>query len=227
VALTPLIFTTLSVVVVLKLVPVTVTEVHAGPICGVIDVIVTGGITVKDGPFAIIPFVSTVTTPEVAEAGTTTTSSVAPAVETVAVMPLNLTVFEEAVVLKFVPVIVTFEPGKPSVGLIFVIVGGGITVNAGPSVVLLWLNTLTVPEVAFAGTETTIWLAITEDTVACVPLKNTLASVAKLLPEIVTDVPAGPWSGVTFVMIGAGSSSSFLQESKTKIAVRTQHIVNK
>jgi hypothetical protein len=92
--------------------------------------------TVNDGPCAFLPFTVIATFPVVALAGTSTTSCVAEADETVAATPLNVTWFSAAVVLKFVPVIVTSVPVTPLVGLnplIVVVTGTGSGSGSIPS----------------------------------------------------------------------------------------------
>jgi hypothetical protein len=61
----------------------------------------------------VIPFAVTEMCPVVAPSGTVVTIDVAVELSTVAVTPLNITVFSAAVVLKFVPWIVTVSPTLP------------------------------------------------------------------------------------------------------------------
>jgi hypothetical protein len=72
---------------------------------------------------AVVVPTFTVIGPLVAPVGTVAFNCVAVAVETAAVVPLNLTVSLAAVVLKLVPVIVTSVPAGPLPGLKLVIVG--------------------------------------------------------------------------------------------------------
>lgn len=72
---------------------------------------------------AVPPAVVTVMVPVVAPVGTVTVRDVVVAADTVAVVPLNLTVLFAAVVSKFVPEMVTVAPTAPLVGLKDVIVG--------------------------------------------------------------------------------------------------------
>jgi hypothetical protein len=66
----------------------------------------------------------------VAPAGTVVTIEVAVGVPViVAAVPLNLTVLFAAVVLKFVPVMVTVAPTTPDAGVKLVMVGVGGTVT--------------------------------------------------------------------------------------------------
>ena len=99
--------------------------------------------------------------------------------------------------------------------------------KSGPTAERLLLLMLSVPEVAFAGTVSTISVLETLVTVPSAPLKNTVASFEKLLPVIVTDVPTGPWVGLIEAITGGNSSSSFLHESNVKIAARIQQTVSK
>jgi hypothetical protein len=108
-AVTPLNLMTSFALVVLKLVPVIVTLVVAGPLDG-LNPVTVGGLTVYVPELVPVPFEATVTeiVPLVAFNGTATTSCVAVAVVGVpAVTPLNLMTLFAFVVLKFVPVIVT------------------------------------------------------------------------------------------------------------------------
>jgi len=98
--------------VALKFVPVIVTVVPTGPLVGVKLVIVGGGgSTLKLLPLVPVkPFTVTVIGPVVAPAGTLVVSDVAVAAVTVAAVPLNRTVFDDGVVLKLLPEMVTWAP---------------------------------------------------------------------------------------------------------------------
>jgi hypothetical protein len=125
VACAPFILTTLFDVVVLKFVPVMVIEAPTPAELGVKPEIV-GVVTVNDALLVAVPAVPTVTEifPLVVPAGAMATICVVVAeVTEVAVVPLNLTVSFEIVVLKFVPVTVTDVPIGPEVGAMLVIVG--------------------------------------------------------------------------------------------------------
>ena len=76
---------------------------------------VGGGITLKSSSdAALCPLTATTTFPVPAPVGTVTVSSVAVAAVTVAEMSSwKVTVFSLAVVLKFVPVMVTVAPTAP------------------------------------------------------------------------------------------------------------------
>jgi len=62
--------------------------------------------------------------PVLPAAGALTTSEVAVALVTAVATPLNLTVLSVELVLKLVPVMVTWTPAIPDVGLMAVIFGG-------------------------------------------------------------------------------------------------------
>jgi len=111
--------------VVLKLVPLIATVDPTGPLAGLNPVIVgTGVVTVKLLLLvAVCVPTFTVIVPVVAPVGTATVKCVVVAAETVAAVPLNMTVLLAGVALKFVPVIVTDVPTSPLVGLKLVIVG--------------------------------------------------------------------------------------------------------
>jgi hypothetical protein len=92
-------------------------------------VIVGGDVTVKLELLVVVELPTvTVILPVVAPLGTATTSCVVLANETVAEVPLNLTVLLVLVVLKLVPVIVTDVPTGPLAGLKLLIVGGVVMV---------------------------------------------------------------------------------------------------
>jgi len=79
---------------------------------------------------------------------------------------------------KFVPVTDTAVPGVPIAGVKLVIVGSplvAVTVNGAPlEADPAGAVTPIAPVVAPAGTVTTSWVALAEDTVAAVPLKVTV-----------------------------------------------------
>jgi hypothetical protein len=104
---------------------------------------------------------------------------------------------------KFVPLIATAVPGVPMVGVKLVMVGAplvAVTVKAA----LLEADpagevTPIKPVVAAAGTVTTSWVGLADDTAVVVPLKVTVSSPGvglKPVPKIVTLVPTGPLAGV-------------------------------
>ena len=81
-----------------------------------------------------------------------------------------------------------------------------VTANAAPS--LTWPPTITttLPLVAPTGTGTTIFVLLQLLGVAATPLNQTRLAptdVPKLLPTMVTGVPAGPDTGARLVILGA------------------------
>ena len=62
--------------------------------------------------------------------------------------------------------------------------------------------TVTEPLVAAAGTAVVIFVAWSAEIAAAVPLKFTAVAPARLMPVIVTVVPAGPEAGASLVMHG-------------------------
>jgi hypothetical protein len=115
-----------------KPVPVTVTEVPTAPEVGARFVMLGAATTVNAMPALVTPPTVTVTLPVVAPVGTVVVSVVEVAAVTVAVVVLNLTVFAEGVVEKFVPVMVTEAPIAPVFGDNELIAGVGRTVKALP-----------------------------------------------------------------------------------------------
>lgn len=109
---------------------------------------------------------------------------------------------------KFVPVMVTLEPGVAVVGvdvpvvkLLMVGDAGDPTVNgSGAAAVPDGAVTETVPLVAPTGTATVIEVALTALGVAEMPLKLTevLEVFPNAVPETVTVVPTGPERGETW-----------------------------
>ena len=128
VAVVPLNFTMLFAAVVLKLVPVMVTEAPTAPLVGLKEVMVgvVAVVTVKLVVLvAVTPPTVTVMAPVAAPVGTVVFILIAVGVPViVAAIPLkNLTVLLVAVVLKFVPVMVTAVPTLPFAGVKLVMVG--------------------------------------------------------------------------------------------------------
>src|SRR5262245_45540088 len=120
-------------------------------------------------------------------------------------MPLKWTVLAPWVAPKFVPVIVTAVPAAPLVGDSVVSVGATETVKLTPLLARPPTVTVTDPVVAPAGTVAVILVAAQLVTVASVPLKWTVLTpcvAPKLVPVIVTAVPAGPLVGASVVRVG-------------------------
>jgi len=125
--------TVLAFAVVLKFVPVIVIEVPGAPDVGASDVMVGVGVatpvTVKLTALLVFPATATVTfTAPAAMLGTVTLSAVPVAEVTVAAVEPNVTVLALAVVLKFVPAIVTDAPAAADAGVMELMVGAGVTV---------------------------------------------------------------------------------------------------
>lgn len=135
-----------------KPVPVIVTDVPAAPEVGEGAVMLGAATTVNAVPELVTPATLTVTLPVVAPVGTLVVSVVEVAAVTVAVVVLNLTVFADGVVEKFVPVIVTEAPTAPVFGDSELMLGVARTVNELEllSTPLAWTTTL--PVVAPVGT---------------------------------------------------------------------------
>src|SRR6266496_361619 len=187
-----------------KFVPAIVTEVPAGPDVGFKLLTLGGSVTVKGTPLLATPTTVTTTFPVVAPAGTGATMLVALQLVGVAVTPLNLTVLVPCEAPKFVPVIVTGVPAGPEVGLKSEMFGGE-TVKLIPLLATPPTVTTTFPFVAPVGTDTAMLVALQLVGVAVVPLKVTVlvpCVAPKLVPVIVTEVPAGPLFGLRPLMLG-------------------------
>jgi hypothetical protein len=125
-------------------------------------------------------------------------------------------VFSDAVVLKFVPVMVIEEPTAPElvkpVMLNDVLLLAVVTVKSLADVTVLLLTVTAIrPVVAPDGTVTTSCVAVAETTVAVVPLNVTVLfaiTVLKFAPVMVTDVPTAPLDGVKLEIVGDGVTSS-------------------
>jgi hypothetical protein len=93
--------------------------------------------------------------------------------ETVAVVPLKLTVPDPCVEPKFVPVMVTAAPTAPVVIDRLVMLGAGTTVKEDP-LLFTPVFTTTFPVVAPVGTVTATLVTLQLVTVAAVPLNFTV-----------------------------------------------------
>jgi hypothetical protein len=171
--------------------PVMVTDVPTAAEAG--ETLVIEGKTVKLTPLLACPATVTRTFPVVAPEGTVTVMLDAPQLVAVAAAPLNVTVLVPWVAPKVVPEIVTAVPIAAELAdrpVIF-----GTTVKLTALLVFPATDTVTLPVVAFEGTETEILLPVHELTVADTPLNDTtlVPCVApNVVPAIVTDVPTGP-----------------------------------
>jgi len=193
-----------------KFVPVIVIVAPSPAVVGVNDEMVGAGINVNPARDAEPPSVVTATFPEAPD-------------PTIAVMLVGLfTVNEDALVppkltavtsLKFVPVIVTLVPLAPLVGVKDVMVGGaGITVNHARDAVPVGAATVTFPEIAPEATVAVMLVAeFTVNEAAATPPKLTAVAPVKLVPVIVTTVPAGPLVGVNDIIDGPAYPKLFFK----------------
>lgn len=191
-----------------KFVPVMVTLVPTGPLVGVNDVMVgTGGVTVVTvkglALVAVPPGVVTVISPDAAPLGTAAVIDVPETTVNDALVPAKLTAVAP---VKAAPEIVTFVPTGPLAGVNDEMVGaGGVTVKAlalvaVPPGVVTAINPVAAPlgtVAESAESETTVKAAV-------VPPNVTFVVPVKLLPAIVTFVPAVPLAGAKDEMVGAG-----------------------
>jgi hypothetical protein len=190
-----------------KLVPEMVMTDPAVPSYGSNPVIVTVGSTVKlKEETTDCELTSTEMVPDVATVGTVTVNEVVEAAVTVAVILLNLTMFSVGTVLKLVPVMVTLVPTAPWSGEKLVMVGFDVMVKLSTDTAVCDPTcTEIVPDVAAVGTVTVNEVVEAAVTVAIVLLNLTtlFAAVAlKLVPVMVTLVPAIPCSGEKLLMVG-------------------------
>jgi hypothetical protein len=197
-ALTPLNVTAVAPV---KLAPLMVTLLPAGPLAGVKLVTVGGLITVKLlALVAVPPGVVTPIGPVVALTGTAAWIVVAEFTVKPALTPLNVTAVAP---MKLAPLTVTLVPTGPLAGVKLVIVGGLITVKL-PALVAVPPGVVTAmgPVVAPAGT--VAWIVAAEFSVklALTPLTATAVAPVKLVPLMVTLLPTGPLAGVKPVIAG-------------------------
>ena len=136
-----------------------------------------GVVMVNVALLLVNPLTVTTTLPEVAPAGTVTVMLVSLQLETVAAVPLKVTVLLPCVAPKFVPAMVTGVPTGPVLGVRLLMVGGTVTVNATPLLTSPPTVTMTLPVVAPLGTAAVMLVELQLDTVADVP-----ANVTVLLP---------------------------------------------
>jgi hypothetical protein len=141
--------------------------------------------------------------PVVAPDGTVTPIVVAFQVDTVALVPLNLTVPLPWLDPKFAPVMVTAAPTAPEFAERLEMLGVASTVKLTP--LLAWLETVTTtfPVVAPEGTVTLTLVALQFVTAALVPLNLTVLLPwvgPKVVPAIVTDAPTAAALGVRLLM---------------------------
>jgi hypothetical protein len=200
---------------VLKFVPVIITSAPTAPLGGLNPVIVGFPKTVKSVELLMVtPLVVTVIGPVVAPLGTVTVILVVVDEVTVAVTPLNLTTLLAAVVLKFVPVIITVAPGAPLDGVKPVNVGVGNTVKLVAVVIATPFTIIDIgPVTAPTGTIALILVEVEEVMSATIPLNDTWLSargVLKLVPVIVTMAPTAALEGLKLVIVGVGNTVKFV-----------------
>jgi len=151
------------------------------------------------------PFTVTTTLPVVAPAGTGTVMLPADQAVGVAAVPLKVTVLAPWLAPKLVPLIVIAVATGPLDGERLVSVGVGITVNVSALLASPPTVTTTLPEVAPAGTGTTMLVADHVVGVAAVPL-NVTVLVPLLAPNpvplIVTAAATGALVGERLVSVG-------------------------
>jgi hypothetical protein len=166
------------------------------------------GATVKATPLLLSEPLVTTTFPVVALFGTVTVIEVFDQVLVVALCPLIVTL--PAIEPKLEPETVNVAPGAPLDGLKLVIEGAG-TVNALPLLFTPDAVTTILPVVAPIGTVVIMLVLVKLDTAAAIPLNFTPGVVdPKLLPLIVTVVPAVPDPGETLLITGAGTTVKFV-----------------
>lgn len=164
----------------------------------------------------------TTTLPLVAPLGTTAVMLFALQLVAVANVPLNRTVLAPWLAPKLLPAIVTGIPTGPEIGERLVIEGVGITVKFTPLLGTPPTVATTFPLVAPLGTITPMLLTLQLTTEAAVPLNVTVLDhwlAPRLLPVIVTAVPAAPIFGETLVIEGAGATTFRLPTAKYKLLV--------
>jgi hypothetical protein len=191
-----------------KFAPVIVTDAPTAPEAG--DRLLMLGKTVKTDPLLLTPLAFTTTLPVVAPVGTVVLIDVAVQLDTVAAVPLNVTV--PWVELKFVPVIVTDAPTAPAIGDRLAMFGVGKTVKDTPLLDDPLTVTTTLPVVAPVGTRATIDVVLQlVIVVAVVPLNFTVlvpCGEPKLFPVIVTEAPTAPEVGDKLVMLTAAKDAA-------------------
>jgi hypothetical protein len=147
----------------------------------------------------------TTTLPLVAPAGTGTVMLFADQAVGVAAVPLNVTVLVLWLDPKLDPLIVTAVATGPLDGERLVSVGAVVTAKVSALLASPLTVTTTLPDVAPAGTGTTIFVADQVVGVAAVPLNVTVLVpllAPKPVPLMVTAVPTGPLDGDRLVSVG-------------------------
>jgi len=180
-----------------KLAPAIVTELPVGPKLGLRLVILGGAVTPKSTPLLGTPPTFTSRLPVVAPVGTGAVMLVSVQFDALVCVPLKVTklCIVPTVGPKFVPVMVTFVPIGPEVGVMLVMAGGGVTVKSRPLLATPATVTTTLPVVAPEGTVTLMPDAVQLEVAARVPLNVTVLLPwvdPKFEPFIVKPAPIGP-----------------------------------
>ena len=188
------------------------TDVPMGPLPGVNEVIVGGGMTVKLVALVPVPDgVVTAMVPVVAPAGTLAVSCVTRLIVMFAnptSVPLN---FTDETFTKLVPVMVTVPPTGPLVGVKLATVGAAATVKLVALVAVpATVSTVIFPVVAPAGIVAVIRMRLLiVGFIAATPLNLTAFTDTNDEPEMETLWPTAPLAGVNEVMVGTPMTLKF------------------
>jgi hypothetical protein len=189
----------LTAVAPVKFVPVMVTVPPTAEDAGVKDDMV-GAAMVKPARVAVPPGVVTETLPAVPLPTTAVMLVELTTVNDVAAVPPKLTAVAP---VKFVPVMVTVAPTAADVGVNDVMVGAGINVKPAEVAVPPGVVTVILPVVPAATTAVMLVALTTVKDVAAVPPNFTAVAPVKLVPVMVTVMPAAAEAGVNELMVGA------------------------
>jgi hypothetical protein len=122
-------------------------------------------------------------------------------------VPLNSTVFNEGLLLKFVPVMVMIAPNPPLFGVKLEMVGVPNTVKLFVLLMVTPLNDTEIgPEPAEEGTDVVMLVAVKEFTMAGTSLNSTIGAEMKFVPVIVIVVPTPAAVGLKLLMVGEGNT---------------------
>jgi hypothetical protein len=192
----------------LKFVPVIVTVALTAPLFGVKLVMVGVAKTLKLAELTIVmPLVVMDIFPVEVPDGTTAVILEEVEETTVEETPLNNTIGDA---LKLFPLIVIVAPAAPLVGVKLDMLGVGSTEKLDPLLIVIPFTVIKIgPELAPIGTLVAILDVVEDDTVAAVPLNDTMGVVIKFVPEIFTGVPTAPLKGVNPVIVGVLSTVKF------------------
>lgn len=195
-----------------KLKPEIVTDVPIGPAVGERLVIPGPEPTTNSTPLLGVPLTVTTTFPVVAPLGTGAWIVVEFQAVGAAATPLNVTVLDPCEEPKFMPEIVTELPTAPDCGFRLVMAEDDPTTNSTPLLENPFTVTMTFPVVAPTGTVTAMLEAPQLVEFAGVPLNVTNPGTdPKLVPVIVTGVPAEPEVVERLEMVGVGSVTEKLK----------------